>query len=243
MEFDHVSVRYNEGAEESLHDVSFTALKGETIGVIGGTGSGKTTLVSLIPRYYDAAGGTVKVFGRDIHDYSKESLRKSVLTVQQTAKLFSGTVRSNLLMGAPDATDEDLWRALETAQAADFVRAKEGLDTVVEQDGRNLSGGQKQRLGIARAVAGKPDILIMDDSASALDFATDAALRKAVKELGSMTIFIVSQRASNVMEADRILVLDDGELVGNGKHDELLRSCKVYSDIYSTQFGSEEAGK
>ena len=243
VEFDHVSVRYNEGAEESLHDVSFTALKGETIGVIGGTGSGKTTLVSLIPRYYDAAGGTVKVFGRDIHDYSKESLRKSVLTVQQTAKLFSGTVRSNLLMGAPDATDEDLWRALETAQAADFVRAKEGLDTVVEQDGRNLSGGQKQRLGIARAVAGKPDILIMDDSASALDFATDAALRKAVKELGSMTIFIVSQRASNVMEADRILVLDDGELVGNGKHDELLRSCKVYSDIYSTQFGSEEAGK
>ena len=243
VEFDHVSVRYNEGAEESLHDVSFTALKGETIGVIGGTGSGKTTLVSLIPRYYDAAGGTVKVFGRDIHDYSKESLRKSVLTVQQTAKLFSGTVRSNLLMGAPDATDEDLWRALETAQAADFVRAKEGLDTVLEQDGRNLSGGQKQRLGIARAVAGKPDILIMDDSASALDFATDAALRKAVKELGSMTIFIVSQRASNVMEADRILVLDDGELVGNGKHDELLRSCKVYSDIYSTQFGSEEAGK
>ncbi|MBR2672682.1 MAG: ABC transporter ATP-binding protein [Oscillospiraceae bacterium] len=242
VEFDHVSVRYNEGADESLQDVSFTALKGETIGIIGGTGSGKTTLVSLIPRYYDATGGQVRVFGRDVRDYRKDSLRDRVLTVQQTAKLFSGTVRSNLLMGNPGASDEELWSALETAQAADFIRAKEGLDTVVEQDGRNLSGGQKQRLSIARAVAGHPDVLIMDDSASALDFATDAALRKAVKGLGDMTVFIVSQRASNVMEADRILVLDDGILVGSGTHAELLKDCEVYRDIYGTQFGGEEAG-
>ena len=239
--FDHVSLAYKGAGDESITDISFRAMKGQTIGVIGGTGSGKSTLVSLIPRFYDATKGEVRLMGRPIADWPHDELRDRVAVVMQRAQLFKGTIRSNLLWGDMTATDDELWAALETAQAAEFVRQKPGqLDDPVEQGGRNLSGGQKQRLTIARALVSKPDVLILDDSASALDYATDAALRRALRELPeTTTTFIVSQRTSSIRHADQILVLDDGELVGCGTHDELLTACPVYAEIHESQFRKE----
>ena len=236
--FDHVSLRYQGAGAESLSDVTFTAKKGQTIGVIGGTGSGKTTLVSLIPRFYDATKGQVTLLGQPITAYSKEELNRHVAVVMQKAQLFKGTIRSNLLWGNEIATDEELWHALSIAQSEDFVRQKPGkLDDPVEQGGRNLSGGQRQRLTIARALVGHPDILILDDSASALDYATDAALRKALRTLpAETTLFIVSQRTSSLRHADQIIVLDDGHVVGIGTHDTLMQTCEVYREIHESQF-------
>ena len=216
--------------------------KGETVGVIGGTGSGKTSLVSLIPRFYDVREGCVKVNGVDVRAYPLEKLRGMVGIVLQKAVLFKGTIRENLLWGNEQATDEDMRQAIRAAQAEDVVfGAKNGLDTFVEQEGRNFSGGQKQRLTIARALVRKPEILILDDSSSALDFATDARLRKAVSELsGQMTVFIVSQRVSSIQHADRIIVLDDGEIMGIGTHEELLKNCEVYQETYYAQFPKED---
>ena len=245
VRFDHVGLTYAGAGAPSLTDISFTAEKGQTIGVIGGTGSGKSSLVSLIPRFYDATEGSVEIFGHPVQNYPREELRGKVSVVMQKAQLFGGTIRSNLLWGNKNATDADLWAALETAQAAEFVKAKPlGLDEPVEQGGRNLSGGQKQRLTIARALVGKPEILILDDSASALDYATDAALRKALAALpGSLTVFIVSQRAASLQHADQILVLDDGHLVGIGTHDQLRQTCPVYEEIYESQFKKGDAQK
>jgi len=239
--FDHVSLTYKGAGDESITDISFRAMKGQTIGVIGGTGSGKSTLVSLIPRFYDATKGEIRLMGRPIADWPHDELRDRVAVVMQRAQLFKGTIRSNLLWGDMKATDDELWAALETAQAAEFVRQKPGqLDDPVEQGGRNLSGGQKQRLTIARALVSKPDVLILDDSASALDYATDAALRRALRVLPeTTTTFIVSQRTSSIRHADQILVLDDGELVGCGTHDELMASCEVYREIHESQFRRE----
>ena len=236
--FDHVSLRYQGAGAESLSDVTFTAKKGQTIGVIGGTGSGKTTLVSLIPRFYDATKGQVTLLGQPITAYSKAELNRHVAIVMQKAQLFKGTIRSNLLWGNENATDEELWHALSIAQSEDFVRQKPGkLDDPVEQGGRNLSGGQRQRLTIARALVGHPDILILDDSASALDYATDAALRKALRTLpAETTLFIVSQRTSSLRHADQIIVLDDGHVVGIGTHDALMQTCEVYREIHESQF-------
>ena len=236
--FNHVSLRYQGAGAESLSDVTFTAKKGQTIGVIGGTGSGKTTLVSLIPRFYDATKGQVTLLGQPITAYSKEELNRHVAVVMQKAQLFKGTIRSNLLWGNENATDEELWHALSIAQSEDFVRQKpDKLDDPVEQGGRNLSGGQRQRLTIARALVGHPDILILDDSASALDYATDAALRKALRTLpAETTLFIVSQRTSSLRHADQIIVLDDGHVVGIGKHDALMQTCEVYREIHESQF-------
>lgn len=236
--FDHVSLRYQGAGAESLSDVTFTAKKGQTIGVIGGTGSGKTTLVSLISRFYDATKGQVTLLGQPITAYSKEELNRHVAVVMQKAQLFKGTIRSNLLWGNENATDEELWHALSIAQSEDFVRQKPGkLDDPVEQGGRNLSGGQRQRLTIARALVGHPDILILDDSASALDYATDAALRKALRTLpAETTLFIVSQRTSSLRHADQIIVLDDGHVVGIGTHDALMQTCEVYREIHESQF-------
>ena len=243
VRFDHVGLTYAGAGAPSLTDISFTAEKGQTIGVIGGTGSGKSSLVSLIPRFYDATEGSVEIFGHPVQNYPREELRGKVSVVMQKAQLLGGTIRSNLLWGNQNASDADLWAALETAQAAEFVHSKPlGLDEPVEQGGRNLSGGQKQRLTIARALVSKPEILILDDSASALDYATDAALRKALAALpGSMTVFIVSQRAASLQHADQILVLDDGHLVGLGTHTELLASCPVYKEIYASQFKKGDA--
>ena len=245
VRFDHVGLTYAGAGAPSLTDISFTAEKGQTIGVIGGTGSGKSSLVSLIPRFYDATEGSVEIFGHPVQNYPREELRGKVSVVMQKAQLFGGTIRSNLLWGNKNATDADLWAALETAQAAEFVKAKPlGLDEPVEQGGRNLSGGQKQRLTIARALVGKPEILVLDDSASALDYATDAALRKALAALpGSLTVFIVSQRAASLQYADQILVLDDGHLVGIGTHDQLRQTCPVYEEIYESQFKKGDAQK
>lgn len=236
--FNHVSLRYQGAGAESLSDVTFTAKKGQTIGVIGGTGSGKTTLVSLIPRFYDATKGQVTLLGQPITAYSKDELNRHVAVVMQKAQLFKGTIRSNLLWGNENATDEELWHALSIAQSEDFVRQKPGkLDDPVEQGGRNLSGGQRQRLTIARALVGHPDILILDDSASALDYATDAALRKALRTLpAETTLFIVSQRTSSLRHADQIIVLDDGHVVGIGTHDTLMQTCEVYREIHESQF-------
>ena len=238
VRFDRVALTYAGAGAPSLYNISFTAKRGQTIGVIGGTGSGKSSLVNLIPRFYDATEGCVEIFGLPVDSYPRAELRGAVSVVMQRAQLFSGTIRSNLLWARRDATDQELWEALETAQAAEFVRSKPlGLDEPVEQGGRNLSGGQKQRLTIARALVGKPKILILDDSASALDFATDAALRKALAALpGDMTVFIVSQRAASLQHADQILVLDDGHLVGVGTHSYLLEQCPVYREIYESQF-------
>ena len=243
VQFDHVCARYSGAGDESLTDISFTALRGQTIGIIGGTGSGKTTLVHLIPRFYDASSGSVQVDGVDVREQAMEALRAKVGVVPQKAALFQGTIRDNLRWGDQSATDESLWQALETAQAAEVVRGKEnGLDEMIEQNGRNLSGGQRQRLTIARALVKKPEILILDDSASALDYATDAALRKALRGLsGQTTTFIVSQRTSSIRFADLILVLDDGHLVGSGTHEELLESCPVYQEIYYSQYPREVA--
>ena len=236
--FDHVSLRYQGAGAESLSDVTFTAKKGQTIGVIGGTGSGKTTLVSLIPRFYDATKGQVTLLGQPITAYSKEELNRHVAVVMQKAQLFKGTIRSNLLWGNENATDEELWHALSIAQSEDFVRQKPGkLDDPVEQGGRNLSGGQRQRLTIARALVGHPDILILDDSASALDYATDANLRRAIRQMENPpTTFIVSQRTSSLRHADQIIVLDDGHVVGIGTHDTLMQTCEVYREIHESQF-------
>lgn len=241
--FDHVSLTYAGAGEESLTDISFTARKGQTIGVIGGTGSGKSSLVNLIPRFYDATAGEVTIMEKPVKEWNREALRTSVGVVMQKAQLFAGTIRSNLLWGNENATDEELWKALELAQAAEFVQSKPlGLDEPVEQGGRNFSGGQKQRLTIARALVKQPEILILDDSASALDFATDAALRKALATLpGNMTVFIVSQRASSLKHADKILVLEDGEIADQGTHEELLTRCEVYREIYESQFKKGEA--
>ena len=238
VRFDRVALTYAGAGAPSLYNISFTAKRGQTIGVIGGTGSGKSSLVNLIPRFYDATEGCVEIFGLPVDSYPRAELRGAVSVVMQRAQLFSGTIRSNLLWARRDATDQELLEALETAQAAEFVRSKPlGLDEPVEQGGRNLSGGQKQRLTIARALVGKPKILILDDSASALDFATDAALRKALAALpGDMTVFIVSQRAASLQHADQILVLDDGHLVGVGTHSYLLEQCPVYREIYESQF-------
>lgn len=235
--FDHVGMCYQEGGDEAISDVSLFVRPGETIGVIGGTGAGKSTLVNLIPRFYDVTKGRVLVDGADVRTIETETLRKKVGMVLQKAILFRGTIRENLQWGNENATDEELWQALETAQAKEFVEQKEKkLDTWIEQEGRNLSGGQRQRLSIARALVRKPEILILDDSSSALDYATDLKLRQALKALpGSMTVFIVSQRASSLMHADQIIVLDDGDVAGIGTHKELLEKCEIYREIYETQ--------
>ena len=243
--FDHVTFTYRGAGGPSLTDVSFAARPGETVGVIGGTGSGKTTLVDLVARFYDAGSGAVRLFGHDIRDYSFAQLRRMIGIVPQQAVLFTGTIRDNMQWAAPNATDDEIWAALEIAQAADFVRGKPGmLDAEVETAGRNFSGGQRQRLTIARALVPQPQILILDDSASALDFATDAALRAALKEkTRGMTVFLVSQRAASVQRADHILVLDDGQLVGDAPHADLLRDCPVYREICLSQFSREEVAK
>ncbi len=237
VEFDHVHLTYGGAGAESLSDIHIQVPKGQTVGIIGGTGSGKSSLVNMIPRFYDATAGTVRVDGRDVKLYGMEELREKIGIVLQKAVLFRGTIRDNLRWGKGDATDEELWEALRLAQAKEFVETKEGrLDALVAQEGRNLSGGQRQRLTIARALVAKPEILILDDSASALDYATDAALRRALKELpGETTVFIVSQRASSIQHADQIIVLEDGEMAGIGTHEELLAECEVYQEIYYSQ--------
>ena len=243
VEFRDVTAKYVGAGEPSLEHISFTAAPGQTIGVIGGTGSGKTTLVNLIPRFYDAAEGEVLLDGVNAADYDLEALRQRIAVVPQKAELFKGTIRQNLLWGNPGASEEDLWQALETAQASEVVRDKPGmLEFCVEQGGVNFSGGQRQRLTIARALVRRPAVLILDDSASALDYATDANLRIAIRNMKNPpTTFIVSQRAASVRYADRILVLDDGLLVGAGTHDELLKTCAVYQEVYYSQFPKEAA--
>ena len=242
VEFDHVSLTYKGAAGESLTDIHFRAMPGQTIGIIGGTGSGKSSLVNMIPRFYDAAAGTVRIFGHDIKEYKMESLRAHIGVVLQKAVLFKGTIAENLRWGNENATEADLEEALAVSQAKEFVDQKPGrLEFQIEQAGRNLSGGQKQRLTIARALVRKPEILILDDSASALDFATDAALREAIRGMKEKpTVFIVSQRASSVQYADQIIVLDDGAAAGIGTHAELIRSCPAYQEIYYSQFPKEE---
>ena len=240
--FDHVGMTYAGATEESLTDINLHVKAGQTIGIIGGTGSGKSSLVNLIPRFYDVSSGALYVDGKDVRAYDLTRLRDKIGVVMQKAVLFSGSIRENLLWGNPDATEEQLWKALEAAQAVDVVKGKSaGLDEKIEEGGKNLSGGQKQRLTIARAIVKDPDILILDDSASALDFATDARLRAALKNLqGQKTIFIVSQRTSSIQFADQIVVLDDGKAVGIGTHDELLNTCEVYREIYESQFKKED---
>ena len=239
--FDQVSFSYPQAGADAISNISFVANRGETIGIIGGTGCGKSTIAQLIPRYYDVQSGKVCVNGVNVKDYPQGELVVKVGMIPQKAVLFEGTIRENMQWGKEDATDEEIWHALEIAQAADVVRSKNGLDAMIEQNGRNLSGGQKQRLTIARALLKNPEILIMDDSASALDFATDLKLRRAIHHLGNqMTVFIVSQRASTVRAANQILVLDDGNLVGKGTHDELMENCKVYQEIYYSQFPEEK---
>ena len=245
VSFDGVTFGYRGAGAPSLTGISFAAQNGETVGVIGGTGSGKTTLINLAARFYDADTGSVKLFGHDVKEYSFTQLRRMVGIVPQQAVLFTGTIRDNMQWAAPGADDDAIWRALEIAQAADFVRSKPGmLDAPVETAGRNFSGGQRQRLTIARALVPQPKILILDDSASALDFATDAALRKAIHEkTKGMTVFIVSQRAASVQRADHILVLDDGHLVGDAPHAELLKTCEVYKEICLSQLSREEVAQ
>lgn len=244
IRFDHVGLTYQGGGEESLTDIDFAVKKGQTIGIIGGTGSGKTSVVNLIPRLYDATRGTVYVDGQDVKTYDPKQLRSKVGIVPQKAVLFAGTIRENLLWGNENATEEQLERALEISQAKEFVDTKEGrLDFKIAQGGKNLSGGQRQRMTIARAVVRDPEILILDDSASALDFATDAKLRHAIREMGNdMAVIIVSQRSSSIQYADQIIVLDDGKMVGIGTHDSLLAENEVYQEIYYSQFPKEAAG-
>ena len=239
--FEHVSFRYAGSGEESVTDLNFIAKRGQTIGVIGGTGSGKSTLVQLLARRYDATEGVIRLMGRPVQEWTKEELNHMVAAADQKVQLFSGTIRSNLCMGNPEASDEEMWNALRIAQAEEFVRSRPGgLDDEIEQGGRNLSGGQKQRLTIARALAAKPEVLILDDSSSALDYATDAALRKALRSLPrSMTVFLVSQRTVSLKNADAILVMDDGRMVDFAPHDILLQRCEVYKEIYESQFRTE----
>ena len=238
VEFKDVSLRYGSSETDSLSEITFSAKKGETIGIIGGTGSGKSSIVNMIPRFYDAFSGEVLVDGKNVKDYSIKALRGKIGVVPQKAVLFNGTIRENLLWGNENASDEDIYEALKISQAIDVVEGRrKGLDSEVAQGGKNFSGGQRQRLTIARALVRKPEILILDDSASALDFATDAALRKAIREMeNSPTVFIVSQRASSIQYADKIIVLDDGRIAGIGSHDSLLESCGVYQEIYYSQF-------
>ena len=244
IRFEHVGLTYQGGGEESLTDIDFAVKKGQTIGIIGGTGSGKTSVVNLIPRLYDATRGTVYVDGQDVKTYDPKQLRSKVGIVPQKAVLFAGTIRENLMWGNENATEEQLERALEISQAKEFVDTKEGrLDFKIAQGGKNLSGGQRQRMTIARAVVRDPEILILDDSASALDFATDAKLRHAIREMGNdMVVIIVSQRSSSIQYADQIIVLDDGKVVGIGTHDSLLAENEVYQEIYYSQFPKEAAG-
>ncbi len=241
--FDHVCLTYAGAGAESLSDIDFHVKKGQTVGIIGGTGSGKTSLINMIPRFYDATKGHVRIKGKDVREYGMEELREMIGIVPQKAVLFQGTIRENMQWGKNDATDAQIWQAIETAQAKAFVEQKDGkLEASVAQSGRNLSGGQRQRLTIARALVGKPEILILDDSASALDYATDAALRQAIRDMeGDMTVFIVSQRASSIQHADQIIVLDDGEMADIGTHDELLERCEVYQEIYYSQYPKKEA--
>ena len=243
IEFDHVSMRYDEAGAESLTDIDFKVKKGQTLGIIGSTGSGKTSLVHLIPRYYDVSAGSVRINGVDVRAYDIDTLRSKVGMVLQKAMLFAGSIEDNLRWGKADATNDEIRSALEIAQAAEVVDKKEGgLSYLIEQEGRNLSGGQRQRLTIARALVRQPEILILDDSASALDYATDARLRKALREHGdNMTVVIVSQRTSSIQHADQILVLEEGELVGVGTHEQLLQNCEVYREIHASQYQSEEA--
>lgn len=245
VEFDQVAMNYGKSSEEALSGITFEAYRGETIGIIGGTGSGKSTLVNLIPRFYDVSKGRVSIAGTDVRDYPLAQLREKVGVVPQKAVLFHGTIAENLRWGNENATEEELWKAIALAQATDVVQGKEeGLHHMIEQGGRNLSGGQKQRLTIARALVKNPDVLILDDSASALDFATDAKLRSALQTIREdRTIFIVSQRTSSIQHADRIIVLEDGEAVGMGTHKELLETCEVYKEIYDSQFKKEEGGR
>lgn len=239
--FDNVSLTYNGAGEESLTDINFFADKGQTIGIIGSTGSGKSSLVNLIPHYYDATKGRVTVGGRNVKSVDKDELRANIGFVMQKAVLFAGTVRDNIKWGKKDATDEEIDNALRIAQVYDNVYQKDGLDTVIEQNGANLSGGQKQRLSIARAIVSKPEIIVLDDSASALDFATEKALREAILSLDyKPTLFIVSQRTSSILSADKIIVLDDGQIVDIGTNEELLKSCEIYREIYLSQFSEEE---
>ena len=242
VSMEDVTFYYQKSKEPALEHISFTAKKGETIGIIGGTGSGKSTLVSLIPRFYDVTEGRVFVNGKDVREYKVENLRSKVGMVPQKAVLFHGTIRDNMKMGREDASDEEIFEALKTAQALEIVENKPGkLDTMLSEGGKNLSGGQRQRLTIARALVRTPEVLILDDSASALDFATDANLRKAIAEdTNNMTVFIVSQRAASIMHADKIIVLDDGQMVGYGTHQELLKQCEVYQEICYSQFSKEE---
>lgn len=245
VSFDNVSLTYSNAGDESLTDINFFADKGQVIGIIGSTGSGKSSLVSLIPHYYDCTKGTVTVMGRDVKSYDKEDLRRHIGFVMQKAILFSGTVRDNIKWGKKDATDDEINEALKVAQIYDSIYEKDGLDTIIEHNGGNLSGGQKQRLSIARAIVSKPEIIVLDDSASALDFATEKALREAILNLDyKPTLFIVSQRCSSILDADKIIVLEDGVCVGQGTNKELLNSCETYREIYSSQFSDyEEAAK
>lgn len=241
LEFDHVSLTYAGAGAETLHDMSFVVNRGETVGIIGGTGSGKSSLVNLIPGFYPVTEGAIRLDGTDLKAMSEDELRSRIGMVPQKAVLFKGTIRSNLQWGKPDATEEEMWQAIDVAQAREVVEGKDGkLDARVAQNGKNLSGGQRQRLTIARALVRKPEILILDDSASALDYATDAKLRAALRELeGNTTTFIVSQRASTIRHADKIIVLDDGEMAGIGTHDELMKDCEVYKEIYYSQYPEE----
>ena len=243
VEFKNVSFTYAGGGDHAVENISFKAMPGQTIGIIGGTGSGKSTLVNLIPRFYDVSEGEVDIAGKNIQDYTYGSLRNTISVVPQKAQLFAGTSRDNLTFGCPDATEEQIEEALAISQAKEFVDTKEGrLDAKIEQGGKNLSGGQRQRLTLARALVPQSDILIMDDSASALDYATDARLRKAIQDMKRKpTVFIVSQRTSSIQNADMILVLDDGKIAGQGTHEQLLKSCNIYREIYETQFKKEEA--
>lgn len=245
IRFSHVDLTYAGAGDKSLEDVSFSIKKGQTVGIIGGTGSGKTSLVHLIPRFYDATGGEVRICGRDVKDYTKEQLRKLVGVVMQKAVLFRGTIRENLLWGKKEATEEELWKALEIAQAREIVEGKEhGLEVMIEQGGRNLSGGQRQRMAIARTLVGQHPILILDDSSSALDYATDARLRMALAGLDPKpTVLVVSQRAASILYADLIIVMDDGKIVGQGTHEELLKNCPVYQEIYDSQFDDRKQAK
>lgn len=243
VEFKNVSFTYAGGGDHAVENISFKAMPGQTIGIIGGTGSGKSTLVNLIPRFYDVSEGEVDIAGKNVQDYTYGSLRNTISVVPQKAQLFAGTIRDNLTFGCPDATEEQIEEALAISQAKEFVDTKEGrLDAKIEQGGKNLSGGQRQRLTLARALVPQSDILIMDDSASALDYATDARLRKAIQDMKRKpTVFIVSQRTSSIQNADMILVLDDGKIAGQGTHEQLLKSCNIYREIYETQFKKEEA--